>query len=411
MTKVLAYTTPSRGHLFPVVPILCELQTRGHEVAVRTLACHVGDLQTLGLRTEPLAPEIEAVPIDDWQALSPQDAQEQAMQAFARRASLDAPDFRSAQASEHPDVLLVDIMAFGALAEAEASGLAWASWLPYPSWLRGPGIPPYGPGLAPLGGSEGRARDAAVAQVVEGPGRRLTAAVNAGRTVAGLDPLAEPDDVLLRPPLLLAMTAEPFEYVRPSWPASFRLIGPCSWEPPAPVPAWLTDDHRPVVLVSTSSEFQDDGRLVSTALEALADRDDLRVVATVPAGDPAAYECPPHGRVERFVPHAPLLERAVAVICHAGMGITQKALAAGVPVCAVPFGRDQLEVARRVENSRCGVFLPASDLTGEHLRVAVEQTVSCRPGAQRIAEAFNAAGGATAAATAIEHISVHRARR
>ena len=30
------------------------------------------------------------------------------------------------------------------------------------------------------------------------------------------------------------------------------------------------------------------------------------------------------------------------------MGITQKALAAGVPVCAVPFGRDQFEVARRV---------------------------------------------------------------
>ena len=29
------------------------------------------------------------------------------------------------------------------------------------------------------------------------------------------------------------------------------------------------------------------------------------------------------------------------------MGATQKALAHGVPVCAVPFGRDQFEVARR----------------------------------------------------------------
>ena len=50
---------------------------------------------------------------------------------------------------------------------------------------------------------------------------------------------------------------------------------------------------------------------------------------------------------------------------HAGMGATQKALAHGVPVCAVPFGRDQLEVARRVEVAHAGTRLAASrfDLT------------------------------------------------
>ena len=42
---------------------------------------------------------------------------------------------------------------------------------------------------------------------------------------------------------------------------------------------------------------------------------------------------------------SPILEIAACVVCHGGMGITQKALAAGVPVCAVPFGRDQPEVA------------------------------------------------------------------
>lgn len=38
------------------------------------------------------------------------------------------------------------------------------------------------------------------------------------------------------------------------------------------------------------------------------------------------------------------------MISHGGTGTTQKALAAGVPVCAVPFMRDQFEVARRVEH-------------------------------------------------------------
>jgi hypothetical protein len=46
----------------------------------------------------------------------------------------------------------------------------------------------------------------------------------------------------------------------------------------------------------------------------------------------------------------------------------QKALARGVPVCAVPFGRDQLEVARRVEVAGAGTRLPASRLSPDHLR-------------------------------------------
>ncbi len=402
--NVLAYTSPARGHLFPVVPILQALRSRGHDVALRTLEACVADLLALGLHAKALAPDVVAVDHEDWRAKSSHEAQELAMHAFGRRAPRDAADLRSAIEEERPDVLLVDIMAFGALAEAEASGLPWGSWLPCPAWLRGPGVPPYGPGMAPMSGPEGRERDAAVAGLVAGPARSVTAAVNAGRAAAGLEPLLAPDDVLLRPPLLLSLTAEPFEYPRPSWPQSFRLIGPCAWEPPTPSPGWLTDDRRPIVIISTSTEFQDDGLLVSTAFAALRDRDDLLVVATVPAGDPSAYECAPNARIERFVSHAALLQRAVAVVCHAGMGTTQKALAAGVPVCAVPFGRDQLEVARRVEVAGAGVRLPAGELTVARLRTAVEQTIACRAGAKRIAEAFIAAGGPGAAATEIEQL-------
>jgi MGT family glycosyltransferase len=402
--RLLAYTSPSRGELFPVVPILRQLNRRGHDVAVRTLHEHVADLASLGLKAKPLAPEIGAIALEDWQARSPHDAQARAMQGFRHRAPLDAADFCSAMAEERPDLLLVDIMAFGALAMAEASGLPWASWLPSPAWLRGEGVPPYGPGLPPMTGPEGRARDDAIAPMMEGPARNVIAAVNVGRAVAGLEPIAKPDGVLLRPPLLLSMTAEPFEYPRPSWPRSFLLIGPCPWEPPAPAPAWLSEDRRPIILVSTSSEFQNDGRLIGTALSALSQREDNLVVATVPSGDPGQHECPPNARIARFVPHGHVLPRAIAVVCHAGMGITQKALAAGVPVCAVPFGRDQLEVACRVEVAKAGVRLPAADLNPERLRVAVERTIACRAGANRIAKAFAAAGGAEVAAIAIERL-------
>ena len=405
MTKVLTYTSPSRGHLFPVVPIMRELARRGHDVAVRTMARHVDELVAMGLDSAPLAAEIEAIRLDDWQAASPQEAQMLAFDAFGRRAPHEVADLRAAIAAEQPDVLLVDIMSVGGVAMAEASGLPWASWLPYPAWLRGDGIPPYGPGLPPLAGPEGIARDAAVAELVAGPAAAVTAGFNQGRSAAGLEPLSEPDDILLQPPALLYLTAEPFEYHRVAWPSSFHLIGPCSWEPGTPPVAWLDDgDDRPVILVSTSTDLQDDGRLVSVAFEALKDREDLLVVATVPAGDPACYSPPRNGRVEGFVSHAAVLTRAVAVICHGGMGITQKALAAGVPVCAVPFGRDQPEVARRVEVSGAGVSLPPTELDPHRLRAAVEATTQRREGARRIAIAFAAAGGATTAADAIESL-------
>lgn len=81
--------------------------------------------------------------------------------------------------------------------------------------------------------------------------------------------------------------------------------------------------------------------------------------------------------------HGPLLAQAACVVCHGGMGITQKALAAGVPVCVVPFGRDQLEVARHVEVAGAGTRVPSKRLTAERLRRAVREAMALAPGARR----------------------------
>jgi MGT family glycosyltransferase len=406
MSTVLCVTSPARGHLFPVVPVLLELQRRGHDVAVRTLGRHCADLNALGLRAAPLDPATEALVHDDWRERSPMRSQARAMDTFARRAPLEAADLRAAITAEQPDLLLVDSMAFGAVAEAEASGLPWATWLPYPAWLRRPGVPPFGPGLPPMPGPLGRLRDALVAQAGTGPERRLTAAANVGRSAAGLPPVEHADDVLLHPPLVLALTAEPFEYPG-GWPASFRLVGPLWWEPPVPEPDWLAADDRPVVLVSTSSEFQDDGALARVAVQALADRGDVLVVVTLPADQQRGDDLAGTGvRVERFVAHSAVLPRASVVVCHAGAGITLKALAHGVPVCAVPFGRDQLEVARRVERSGAGTRLPRRRLSPERLRAAVADAEGKWSRAQEVGRALRAAGGAPAAVDALESVLV-----
>ena len=66
------------------------------------------------------------------------------------------------------------------------------------------------------------------------------------------------------------------------------------------------------------------------------------------------------------------------MVTHGGMGATQKALANGVPVVAVPFGRDQLEVARRVEVAGAGVRLPSRRLSAARLESAVREAMSAR---------------------------------
>ena len=402
MARVLAYTSPARGHLFPLTPILDELQRRGHDVTVRTLASQVPLMASRGFSATPISAEVEAVELQDWRARSPQQALGASVRGFCERAEFDAVDLRDAIRDEQPDVVLVDINAWGALAAAERWGGPWATFCPYPMALRSPQVPPFGPGLPPARGPLGRARDRLLRPLVLGTiEKKMLPPLNRVRAGLDLPALGHADELFRRPPLLIYLTAEPFEYPRSDWPDNVVMVGPCDWEPPSEAPAWLADIEQPLVLVTTSSEFQDDGRLVKAALAALADQP-VHVVATLPSGEPADYDIPDNAHVERFLPHGPLLDRAVCAVTHGGMGSTQKALARGVPVCAVPFGRDQLEVARRVQVAGAGTRLTAGRLNPDRLRSKVVAAMALTAGARRVAAGFKAAGGPPVAATAIE---------
>ena len=84
------------------------------------------------------------------------------------------------------------------------------------------------------------------------------------------------------------------------------------------------------------------------------------------------------------------------------MGATQKALAQGVPVCVVPYGRDQFEVARRVEVAQCGTRLPGKKLSPPRLRAKVQKAMTMTDGAKRVAAGFEATGGVARGADLFE---------
>jgi MGT family glycosyltransferase len=403
VATILTYTTPAMGHLFPISVLLSELRNRGHDIALRTLAAGVETGRGLGFDTAAVDPRIEALPLDDADAPNPKVALQRALHVFARHAEFEVSDLTVAIDEVDPDVVIVDANCWGAAAAAEASGLPWLSFWPFIPYLRSRGVPPWGPGLRPWPGLAGRVRDALLRPTLTGAFDKLMVGTsNRIRTQVGVPPIASADDYVRRAPLKLVATARPFDYPRPDWDDSIQLIGACAFDSTtAEAPDWLTAIDRPIVLVSTSSEWQGDAHLARTALDALAN-EPVHVVVTFPAGVPPWITTPPNATVCKFIPHGPVLDRAVCAITHGGMGTTQKALVRGVPVCVVPHGRDQFEVARRVEVAGCGTRLPASNLTATALRDKVRQAMAMTDGARRVAAGYAATGGAAHGANLIE---------
>jgi MGT family glycosyltransferase len=407
--KILVYTSPARGHLYPIVPIVQELRRRGHQLALSTLASQVELMRTLGIDATPISERIEAIELDDYKARMVPAKGRRALATFAARARHEAPDLERAIGDCDPEVLVIDVNCWGAAAVAEASGRPWAMYSPFLLMLPSRDAPAYGPGLAPLGGPLGRARDAILRRIWNtSVDRAVMPGLNGLRVRHGIPRLDHFTDLLGRPPLLLAFTAEGFEYPRNDWPANVRMVGAINWSPPLPAPAWLAELADPLVLVTCSTELQHDKRLIRVALEALPPVG-MSVLATAAAHDPDEFHAPAGSRVVRFLPHEAALERAACVVCHGGMGITQKALAAEIPVVVVPFGRDQLETAQRVEVAGAGVRLSPRGLTPERLAEAVRTALGRRDGARRVSRAYRAAGGFAAAADGIEALGrVHR---
>ena len=161
MARILAYTSPARGDLYPLVPILDVLRGRGHEIHVRTLAAEVERLNARGFMAAPIDERIEAIRHDDWKAKGARASLAASTAVFVARAPHDAHDLRRTIEALDPDLIVLDMNPWGALAVAEGSGRPWAAVAPYPLPISSPDAPPFGPGLAPARGPLGRLRDAA----------------------------------------------------------------------------------------------------------------------------------------------------------------------------------------------------------------------------------------------------------
>ncbi len=177
--------------------------------------------------------------------------------------------------------------------------------------------------------------------------------------------------------LVLHATDQVFDFNHANLPENHRYVGPLIWEPESLRPAYLDSAGDPWVLVTLSSQLQDDAAIARSAMDGLAMLP-CRVLVTTGGSRPAEELAPlaANARAEQCVSHTAALGRSVALVSHSGHGSVMKALWHGVPMVLVPWGRDQPGVAARAKRLGVATVIPREELTANAVAAAVQEVTT-----------------------------------
>jgi MGT family glycosyltransferase len=383
--RFLFVVPPLAGHVNPTVSVARDLAARGHRVA------WVGHPR----RVRPLLPEgAELIALDDgvsddvWRPVldraravrgveSLQFLWEDVLVPLARGM---LPGVTRAIQDFEPDVVAVDHQAIGGALAARRLGARWATLCTTSASVVDP--------LADLP----VVRDWVHAQVAD------------LQTQAGMPVVRDAD---LSPARVIVFSTEALVGAPEPFPAHYRFVGPSISDRPDATPfPWESLAPVPRVFVSLGTVSAEIGTaFYATVVEALRDLPVQVIVAAPPEQIPS----PPASFIVRArVPQLALLPHVQAVVCHAGHNTVCESLASGVPLVVAPIRDDQPVIAGQVVRAGAGVRVKFGRLSAASLRAAVERALNdpeLRAGAARLRTSFEEAGGARAAAQALEEMS------
>jgi hypothetical protein len=146
----------------------------------------------------------------------------------------------------------------------------------------------------------------------------------------------------------------------------------------AALPDWMGDlPDRPTVYVTMGTVFNKSADVFVTVLEGLREENVTVIVTVGGSGDPALLGPQPDNvHIERYIPQSLLLPHCDLMISHAGSGATVGALAAGVPMLAIPQGADQFLNADAITRLGAGLRLLPSEFTAAAIRDAARELLS-----------------------------------
>ena len=215
----------------------------------------------------------------------------------------------------------------------------------------------------------------------------------------------------LSPSAQISQTTPSFDFPRQAPPPGFHAVGPLRPASAQVMPELGLSAEGPFVFASLGT-LQGQRRALLGRIARACQHAQVQVLIAHCGGltgrEAEALRVPGHVWVTDFAPQQAVLERADAVISHAGLNTALDACAAGKPVLALPIAFDQPGVAARLVHAGAGLKASprwASSRTLATLLRRLLDEPSFADNARRLGAEIAVAGGAARAADVIEQVA------
>jgi MGT family glycosyltransferase len=352
------------GHLGPTLTAARQLRVRGHDVRFIARADARAPVEAAGFRIATWQRTPHFSPI----ARSGDHLEYVCDNLLFGPAAAQGADTRDEIQRAATDGLLIDTALFGAILAAEAERVPCALLSPTVSLRPLPGQPPVGSGLpAPRTPEERVAVEAASGRFVAVMNEWLPM-LNEARASLLLAPSSDVLELFDRPARLLIAMSAAFDFAPDFLPSNVRYIGPLldssDWSKPWISP-WFNGSDRPRALISFSTTNQDQTEALQRTISAIG-RIEMDAVTTLgPAVDEMTLRAPDNVKLLPSAPHDAVMKEVSLVVTHGGHGTVSRSLSHGLPLLVMPFGRDQSDIAVRVEARGLGLILPPTATEAE----------------------------------------------
>ncbi len=418
MAKIVVYSMAYRGDVFPYVPIASELGRRGHEVVFVVPREYHPLFDAEPFRCVHSGTDFSAESLDHHAEYVSRWGNKLGGAMLLRlyfgvftiphlRAMFDAVDAELADADlliSHPAAAVVGSMA------AELRGVPVLVGDLFPMILPSEFSPLMG--MPYLGR---RVNRSLIRLARSGSTDRLTGADafrefrrDLGLSTAGWNVI----DGRLSPTSNLGLMPSAYVEAKPDWPPNYRLVGFTPWRGPDhgrlddDVKSFLDAGSPPVVVTLGTSAASARPEVFEQAIAALDHVGARGVILT--SNDPITHRVGkitgPQHLVRPFVPLAPLLDSASAIIHSGAHGTNSLALLAGVPSVVIPCLFDQVFHARAQERLGTGVWVRRRRTVADGLRSMLDIDGGFAARAREFATEIGHQDGVDAAADGAESL-------
>lgn len=386
MATIVFFNIPAAGHVNPSLGVLAELVKRGHRVITY-------NYEEYRAKTERTGAEFRAYPpIQEYDTVMANMGRgDFAFNAVMLMKSGERvlPELLEALRRDHPDLIMYDSLASWGRWAAEILNVPAVASIT--TFVLTPGSMP----KVPLGQTLKMARN-----IVRQMPEYLRVRSRLKRQKIG--DLGMLTALMNTAPLNLVFTSRAIQPNDGALGKDYVFVGASIAERNDALDIPL--DGRPLVYVSLGTLAVGSREFFSSVFAALGDLPVQVIVSTGRQTDLNGLNVPDNVTLRPHVAQLEILKHAAVFITHAGLNSVHEGLYFGVPLLLVPQQMEQLVTALQIEKLGAGLTLQDGAQPSE-LRAAVQRlldTPSYRAASARAGETLRSAGGAQAAADAIE---------